>query len=401
MCLSPRMSLWFNDFVFDNQDIIFASGSFNGLFRANIESGKAVLMGTFPDEEELCSHLYGGVQRYGDYILFIPAWAKNFAVYDVKQDMFCKIGIEIGQNGKLNSKYNFAYYANILVGKNVYVFGYDRPEIICIDMESLEAYKYDKWQEQLMQFGEREGGPYFYKDICMIGYSLFLVTGQNNCIVELNMNTDQIYIHPVGTDGSYYNTIAYDGTYFWLTEQTQGFLKVDREDWSYQYKEIKKTIHTNYFLNSTFVYGDVWLFSNWDENIFRIYCKDSSFHMTKMIFDREDEWCGYNEQYGYRFFKKISDDKFVISCSQDCKLHLIDKGVDIMQIKFYTEDKDVIEEVYKKNIVNKWKYGNCANEQYRKYFQLTDLMYISGKREIMSGKCCKEYGKLIYDYNKK
>lgn len=391
------MSLSFNDFVFDKEGIIFASGSFNGLFQADFESGKADLIGTFPEEDMFGTHLYCGAHKYGKNILFIPAWGRRFALYNLESETFLNPLPEIDLSVDMQKYGKFAYYASISVGKYVYIFGYGKAEIIRFDMECLEGKRYEGWLETLIQFGINKDNPFFYKDICWIENSLFLVTGQNNSIVELNMKTDQIMIHPVGKKGCVYNTLAYDGKYFWLTERTKEILKVNKLNWKCQYKEIAKPIQTDYFLFSIFMNGEIWLFSNWNEKIFKVDCLDYSIKDLVIQFDESDEWYPSNEQYGYRFAKMIANDELAIFCSQDCKIHQFKDGKDFKKIKFYTKEENRVKEIYEWGISVHKRVKRFSNESNKLFSGIDDFIFFIKQDEMRIETEEKNYGKVIYE----
>lgn len=383
-----KMPLWFNDFVLDNGEIIFSSGSVNGLFRADIYTGEAQLIGRFPGEDMFGYHLYFQSHRHKDHILFVPARARQFALYNIKDNSF-----HMFLPDEIEEMKHFKYIASVLVDKYVYSFGYKTSSIIRIDMETLEVKYYSGWLEKLYQFGNKVENAFFYKDVCVVGKSLFLVTGKNNSIVELNMNEDEIYIHPVGKKESVYNTIAFDGTSFWLTEQSKGFLKVNMKNWEYQYWEIENTIQTDCFVSSLMINNEVWLFSNHDEALYVINCKDSSIERLTVQFDKSDVWYPRNDEYGYQFAKQLQNE-LAVFCTQDCQLHFLKQNEDIRRVKFFTSD--LVADVYEKNF-REMKDIETIHEGDRKFRQLEDFLLFLRNVEEESGKYERQdCGKTIY-----
>ena len=383
-----KMSLWFNDFVLDNGEIIFSSGSVNGLFRSDIYTGKAKLIGRFPGEDMFGNHLYYNSHRYKDHILFVPAWARRFALYNMKDNSFHMFLPE-----EIGDKKHFKYLASVLADKYVYVFGDKISSIIRIDMETLEVIYYSGWLEKLYQFGNNEENAFFFKDVCVVGKSLFLVTGKNNSIVELNMNEDKIYIHPVGKKGSVYNTIVFDGKSLWLTEQTKGFLKVNMKNWEYQYWKIENPIQTDCFVSSLMINNEVLLFSNQNEALYVINCKDPSIRRWTVQFDKSDVWYPRNDKFGYRFAKQLRSE-LAVFCAQDCQLHFLKQNEDIRRVKFFTSD--LMADVCEKNF-RKMKNARTIYESNIKFYQLEDfLLFLRNVEEESGDYERQDCGKTIY-----
>lgn len=364
-----KMTLWFNDFVLEEEEIIFSSESFNGLFCGNIKTGKCSLAGVFPNENIYDYNLHYGTYRYKNRILFIPAFGKNFTVYDIDTHTF---QIILSKADACVDGYK--YFASAMVGKYVYVFGAFLPEIIRIDMEELKIRYYNGWQERLSEFGVREDNPFFYRDICHIGDHLYVVTGQNNSIVELDLKTDEILIHPTARGKDIYCTISYDGKYFWLTEGTRGFVRVDPSDWSCIYRKINNKVKASFFPSSKVVDGRVWLFSNRLENIFRVNCCDMSVEELKVVFDEADEWFPNSKGFGYGIVKKIEEDKLAVFCVEDCRLHIFRHDQEIENVRFYTTE--CVDLFYGHNMRRKFRQNFFAEEEDKLYCRFEDYIYL-------------------------
>ncbi len=329
-------TLWFNDFVIDGEDIIFSSGSFNGLFRADLRTGRSDFLGFFPGEDMLGVHLYCGTYKYKNNILFIPAWGRQFSVYDKSNKSF--VSIRDGVYSKTDNLFWYKYYGSIQVEKYVYVFGGMVPEILRIDMEKLEIKYYDGWLEELYSLGRLERRPFFYKDVCLVDNSIFVVSGQNNSILELNIERDSILIHPIGERGEIYDTIAYDGGYFWLTQQAKRIIKVNKANWNIQHEDLVNKNLANCFLSSVVLHGEVFLFPDKLGNTIKFLCKDCLTRDIPVLYGKPDKWYPNDNAQNIYFVKKITEDKLVFLCAQDCQLHIWDQKGEQCRKKFQWEN---------------------------------------------------------------
>lgn len=338
MNAKKKKTLWFNDFVIDNDDIIFASGSFNGLFRANFKTGRSKFLACFPGEAMDGYHLYCGTYKYGNRILFIPAGGKQFLVYDMLNQSFEVIMFR--DMNRKNEPFRYKYHGSVQVGKYVYVFGHSIPEILRVDMDNLKIKLYEGWLDELYKFGRKEEAPFFFEDVCAVDDSIFAVTGQNNSIIELDTKTDKIQIHSIGEKGSIYETLAYDGEYFWLTEQAKRIVKVDKKNWSCQYKEIEKNNTIKYFVSSIVMQEMVWLRSDRLGNIIQISCKDFAIKELDILYGEPDELYPNDNAFNLYLMKKIAENELVILCVQDCQMHLFDQKGEFKKEKFLWKDAE-------------------------------------------------------------
>lgn len=144
--MSSAIELCMRDFVSENENtILFPSEYFNGLFRADLKTGNADLVGIFPGEDLYKESLYCSVHKYKNYILFVPSNGKQFCVYDMDEGLFQSI-----HSRKTSSK-TYKYNASILIGKYIYVFGGTVPEILRIDMETFQIKYYEGWLDKILQ----------------------------------------------------------------------------------------------------------------------------------------------------------------------------------------------------------------------------------------------------------
>lgn len=329
------MTLWFHDFVLDEKKVFFSAGGLNGLFQADLKTGESKLLGTFLGEKIFGANLYCGTYLYKSRILFVPLFGREFTVYDITKKEIFKLQSEVTERYKAEKIPSAKFYASIMVGKNVYAFGWNIPEIVRIDMETLLIKTYKGWMEDLHWDEGRENEPYFNRDVCIKESSLFVVMGKDNAVLELNMDTDRIIIHSIGKEEHIYKTLTYDGKYFWLTDRMKGIVRVNGASWEYEYKKMDSFSSDAHFNSSILMDQEVWLFANKVDNIYRIDCQEFSVYEKKLDYAESDIWYPNTDRYGAVFAKKMESGQLAILTMQDCMMHFITGENDIYRVKLY------------------------------------------------------------------
>lgn len=333
-----EISLWFYDFVLDQGQILFSAGNLNGVFQADLRTGKSRLLGIFSDESLFVSNLYCGTYLYKERILFVPMCGKEFAVYDMEKGKIIKLHTEFAVGNRPLKNPIAHFYGSLMIGKNVYAFGWDIPEIVCVDMETLHIKKYSELSEEIRSIGNKiDNGPYFFRDVCTNGNSLYVTLGMENAILELNMETDRIMIHSIGRKECIYKTLAFDGKYFWLTDQMKRIARVESKSWDFQDKEIGISLFSEYFNSSIFMNEEVWLLTNKEDNICKIECGKFSVCEKKLAYADRDKWFPNIEKYGAAMVKKIGANQLAIFAMRDCMMHILTNEDDIYRVRFYAD----------------------------------------------------------------
>lgn len=330
-----------NDFVMNNGNIIFSSQEFNGLFRADIADGKSHLIDFFPEEDLCAEDLFLNMHRYNNFILFVPARGKNFVVYDCVNEKF-----QIILSGRESRIGGYKYYASVLVEKYVYVFGFLLPEIIRIDMESMKVKYYDGWLEELYKYGQADRCGFFYKDVCRVENSLFGITAQNNTIIELDMKSDKIYFHPIGREKCIFKSLAWNQGFFWLLDQSQGVLRVRKDNWDWCYLQEGNDTLDFWFPYSSVINSEVWVFSNLCGSIVKINCIDLSISKTD------------KKEFGYYYTKAVHNGSTLLLCQTNYEMQIFEPEKAIRQLRFYWENP--IESYHREHIRYQTESGKAA-----------------------------------------
>lgn len=398
MVENKGLTLWFYDFALDKKKIFFSAGGLNGLFQADLQTGESRLLGTFSGEEIFGANLYCGTYLYESHILFVPLFGREFAVYDITKKEIFKLQSEVTERNKTEKILNAKFYASIMVEKNVYAFGWDIPEIVCIDMETFLIKTYKGWMEDVHWNEGRENEPYFNRDVCIKDNSLFVAMGKSNAVLELNMDTDRIIIHPIGQKEYIYKTLAYDGKYFWLTDRMKGIVRVNGTNWEYKYEKMDRLSSASYFNSSIFMNQEVWLFANIADNIYRIDCQEFSVHEKEFDYAEGDMWYPNTDRYGVALAKKMGGGQLAILTMQDCMLRFTTSENEIHRVKFYAvnEAETFYEDCWFKHRIHQAileNYGQSGvSDQLRSflhYIKKADLQESRNKEQTCGDKIYK------------
>ncbi len=142
----------------------FPSVNWNGLFSCKYDGSEVAFHGTFPDESPIQEVLYYDVRKVGDYLIFAPHGASAISLYNVVEKSFEKIEIKDTFEGKKREYYDhlLKFWRTVVVGKNVYFFGYSYPAIIKLNIESKELTYIDGWIDDsvYMSIQEENGIPF-------------------------------------------------------------------------------------------------------------------------------------------------------------------------------------------------------------------------------------------------
>ena len=189
--------LWMSDLVFyDDNEVLFSAGQFNGLFKADLRVGKAEFISPFPNERRLQSRLHSVAIKYKDEIIFFPDLSKYITIYNVRNNAFLNIEYPI-ENKNSTMKYLPKIVSGILVGSSVYAFSSKDPCILRYDFHTRKLKVYHDWVDEFKSYGYKENTSFFCRDICQAGKSILARTYQNNVIVEFNIESEKVLFHQI------------------------------------------------------------------------------------------------------------------------------------------------------------------------------------------------------------
>ena len=79
------------------EELWISNSRFNGLYKVNLESGKSVYIGKFPQYRLDNSELHFFAKKYGEKIYFFPKCASGIDIYDLETGKFLRKVRKVGK----------------------------------------------------------------------------------------------------------------------------------------------------------------------------------------------------------------------------------------------------------------------------------------------------------------
>lgn len=319
-----------SDAIRIDDKIWFMSDTFNGLFCMEIASQQIEFIGSFPNEPYSQRFLYSAMERVGTKIYFAPYFAKNIAVYDMKNCMFEEIEIaeELRQSELPKDLfYGMQRYNNFLF----FIPAYGKA-IIRLNSDNNEVQYMTEWMEKAdVNFDRSYKG--FGPQRLLRENKLFVPFHSMNSVLEIDCDTFNCVIHRLNVDAMGFSGICDDGEKIWLYSMREG----DLIGWNPNSNEIVRV--------KIFEEG---IQTSWDKNCRMIYYNNKI--MIFWVFEnhrkmRENVNFVMENKAGYMFAREEED--YIIFCERNTSLlTIIDK-------KNKTEHK--IEMSSNNKIMDMWK----------------------------------------------
>lgn len=210
-----------SDAIRIDDKIWFMSDTYNGLFCMDIASEKIELMETFPNELYTQRFLYSYMERVGDKIYFAPYFAREVAVYDTKKHSFEKIKID---EEMLQRRLGEELFIGIQKYNNFLFFipAYSKA-IIRLNLENHEIQYITEWSERIGENYDKNN-IFFWKQKVLRGNNLFIPFYNMNAILEFNCDSLDCEIRKLDVDETGYSGACEVGKNIWLYTRQAGNL---------------------------------------------------------------------------------------------------------------------------------------------------------------------------------
>ena len=224
--------IWPSAFYVDEDDIWFVHGMMNILMRYNIDEDYTYIINRIPNESLFQEHAYAGIYKYGSRIFLIPIWAKEIAVYYIKENIFRKIPIPYFEDGK--GKFINTYIS----GKYIYCIPFWCDSVVKIDMEN-ENIVY-------INIGKTKGT--YINGTTKMGNEIISVCAHTNQTIIFDLDSETVLLKEFGNSNRHYTDITNINNQIYLFDECTGTIfKFDRKNnrelkfYRCPYKEIRMT----------------------------------------------------------------------------------------------------------------------------------------------------------------
>lgn len=357
-----KHKLWMNDIVFAEENIIFASGQFNGLFKAGIHGGEAEFLNFFPNHSRLQPRLYGNTFQYQDEILFLPDLSEYITLYNIIRKDFIYIRFPI-ENRNPVMQYWPQVVGGILVGSCVYAFAAKYPCVVCYDFETKQLETYTEEIERFEMNGYETESVFFSQDIYQRENSIFVRSNIKDLVVEFDMETKKF-----------------------------DFYRAEKQSLSNFCKEAGQN-----FQCSILFKNKIWLFPYLSGSIMIVDVQNGK-RDTLDLFEKDLNKWNSNDALGAVWFRKIYKDKLYFMSVLENKLYCFsDNEKEEFRTDFYVDKSKIIRLLFP----DKKKFQEPQEEKgtlWRINYDLIDAVLSDDWDEAEQKGNQTEVGKVIYDY---
>jgi hypothetical protein len=184
----------------------------NALYRVRVDRAEAEYVSSVPEEENAV-WLYSAPIRIGDKLLLPPAFARSWAIYDIKTGSWEKIPIpaEAMPTGIWKSAFGGAVHCD----RYVLIYPGERGVFAKYDTESGAFTYYSEWYEAFQKYVKNADWGLFAGGAAIEG-RIFLTSPQCNAVTELNPDDMSFKLHRAGAASNAYCGITYTKDAFWL-----------------------------------------------------------------------------------------------------------------------------------------------------------------------------------------
>lgn len=334
--------------MFDNGEYLwFTSLDYNALFKMSKCTFSAEYVGSFPDEDFYRYRLYTSINEHDGKLFFTPCSAHEIGVYDMKNQCFEKISIDIPRevNDMSKTKYSKKFisgfiYNNILI---LIPCCYDRVVLYNIATEkvsfrsNLFQYFYAKYHAFTASSDSQ-----FY--LCWFARRMneemiaFHLQCNKNILIFYNLKTGEFKEQEIGSKDSIFSLTEWDGEAIYLYDMRADTL-VKWEKATGKYLECRIIDQLPEFqpcgLNSSFV--NMKILGNWlylIPSITNVLVKVDTTTLTVVTVNTlSDECLIPHEGAAYLWMCRIFNDKLYLMGNRSKELIIYKKNGEIQRIR--------------------------------------------------------------------
>lgn len=314
-----------------NGKVWYTPMAFNGIFCADIYTGKTELISEFDGSDGKFNGLkLSYVLQVGDYLYFCP----------YKANYICELSCVSKKIEIYHSDYiSEPYVSNaICIQNKLYMFCNKQYQIIVFDLETKEigVVKCEYFMERFAQ------GNYAEKDIVYYDTSFFMAAEQK--IIKFNIQSKEVYEYDLGqyTADQPVTTISFDGERFWLMCGVSKIIEWDDTIGivsSYDVPKLGQAVHS--IING----GNLYIFFSDNNHVLIFNLTDRNTSIVKI--DR-GYCCEQGENvFFHPFMDSENDGGVFIYTFIEHKIVYLEAGGNVSYIKLHIDQEDPVwKEIY-------------------------------------------------------
>lgn len=206
----------------------------NGLYEFDKKKNRTkrlVKFSGFPIEK---GFLYLAIEKVGNILALSPASASKIVLYDLiadKAEFLELMPVEKKRKVPYIGVCNF--YKSFRNGDNVYLFGYEYPAVLKVDMTTKQIIYITDWVKEVEQRIKKKFVTMGYVSDCVAaGNYIWALCECANVVLCLDLRTDEIKVVDICSDLDVRCGICFDGN-FWVTGYSENSNKLLRYDCSF------------------------------------------------------------------------------------------------------------------------------------------------------------------------
>lgn len=190
----------------------------NTLYEHNKLNNSAKILKTFSDRSAEGNPLYLTIEKVGNILVLGSGRSTNVAFYDLADDT-CEYMelIPVENDRKVQYTENCNFIKSCTHENSVYLFGYEYPAILKIDMATRRAAYLNDWVTEIeRRISKLSVSMGYISDYVVVGSFAWALCECVNAIIRLDLRTDEMEIIDICSDLDIQCGICFDGN-FWVT----------------------------------------------------------------------------------------------------------------------------------------------------------------------------------------
>lgn len=217
----PKYKNWFIECAQSGEaSFYFCGANVNGLFHWDMKKNETEYLGKIP-MERCKGELYSAGVVANNQVVFPPRQARELLVYDITKRILLKYPI-YPQNPYEKIDFYNSYGGYLAIPFEKFIFFIFRESPICVkwDMENSTAVFI-----KCPQTGETL---YLGRDYALVGNKCYASSVNRNILLELDMQTDSIYLHKIEeASRGFQSIVSHEGNIYLLPAYSNTLLKWD------------------------------------------------------------------------------------------------------------------------------------------------------------------------------
>ena len=333
-----------------NDEMWCVSRIWDGLYKVCITTGKVDYVCELPEKNELDRQAYTDILYCEGKLYFIPAFAKNIAVYDINEEKIAEINVSqyfIGREGEFNIGggciygnwlYLYPCLSNILMRINIknYMTEVDTSYIYDNNLKKGEIFAYHRRHYQ-------------------INNELYIALASFDGVLCIDMNKFQFKVIPIPNNDSGYAAVVQLDSELWLAPNKKGAIvryniqnhRIERfENYPSEFKRSNGLAFSDFVCFNS---DELYLLPFCANMIIKINAEKKTMEELKIRFSEPwlaavmEDISSINIQSSKRY-----DDKYYLLSESLNRMLVISSDGEIAEVQFNDEDEDMNNTIFVK-----------------------------------------------------